>query len=201
LLYLRIQAALLAQRKREGLALIETFPLVTSKASLVMAALKIQTLVELAEFEKAEEVGEQWLASAASLEDKIHICDCLVSYPLYSEKLANIKKLRVWTQKGLSLSPDNPSMKATLAAVLVESGEYPEAESLLMRRIEDSPNLQNKAFAIFYLGVLRAKQGKIREARKLIEQSTIISNAPWLMGRAKNKLAEINTLNGGSQAV
>jgi tetratricopeptide (TPR) repeat protein len=82
-------------------------------------------------------------------------------------------------------------MKATWAAINVEAGNFAEAEAILVQRIETAPKLPNKAFALIYLGILRAKQGRTAEARKLLHQATIMTDEHWLIARAHKELVTL----------
>jgi tetratricopeptide (TPR) repeat protein len=187
----KLQVAFAAKRFDQAIREIDEFPQISPLTNLVMSTFKIRALVESGRYDQAEAVAEHWIALDTPIEHKIHICDCMAFFPLFGERLNNLPRLKWWAERGLAFSPAHPAMKATWAAINVEAGNFAEAEAILVQRIETAPKLPNKAFALIYLGILRAKQGRTAEARKLLHQATIMTDEHWLIARAHKELVTL----------
>jgi len=170
-------------------------PSLPSVCKFALAAVRLQYLIHSDQFAAAFSACGQIFHSDASLGEKTQIVDALASFHLYFEKLNQLPELEKWLRLALELDPNNASLKATLGGVLVEENRFAEAEPLLYHRIESAPHGHNQGYALYYMGRIRIAQGKLREARKMLERSTIISDAEWLVQRAAKAIALIQTLS------
>jgi hypothetical protein len=183
----------LQQKTREAVA-AETTLREAAGAELPLAAkfslaiYEVQSKIELGDFCGAEKIGEEWMESDAGVEWRATMCEYLACLPLYVTGARELTAMEKWARRGLELRPNDPSMNATMGGILVEMERFAEAEPLLVGRIESAPQLHNRAFAMYYVGLIRAAQGRIGEARKLLERATILSDAEWLVRRVKEKL-------------
>jgi tetratricopeptide (TPR) repeat protein len=173
---------------------------IPSLARFSIAAAQVQCLVRAGERKRAESICEEWFTGTAPFEQKTCMVDAFVSIHLYCEQLDDLTFLEKWARRAIELDPNNAAMKETLGGVLVEAGRYAEAEPLLLPQVEGESSTTSKAFAMFYLGLIKAARGDQREAAKMIERATIWSRQKWLLKRAQAKLVELRSSQASVRA-
>ena len=90
----------------------------------------------------------------------------------------------------LEIAPGTLTLKGTLGGILVERGEFKEAESLLRECLERSPAYHDQGISSFYLGLIRLQEGRVDEGKRLIKNGTTLYPEAWLLAKANAKLGE-----------
>lgn len=85
------------------------------------------------------------------------------------------------SEEALRLSGDEPAVRSTRGAVLVELGRLEEGTTLLRATLENAPRPSMRAQCLIYLGLALHLQGKAEEARSLFEKArTAHPKSPYL---------------------
>jgi tetratricopeptide (TPR) repeat protein len=192
-LYLKAYAFHRAQKNDAADATLQILAqqLLPEVAALTVACARLYYLIADDRMPEAEALCGEWERSHAPLAHKNTIVEAMVNYALYLERPNHLEAMESWIRKAIATDSNNFSMQATLGGLLVEMGRFAEAEPLLAHRIESAPSRHNRAYALFYIGLIRAAEGKKAEARDLFERATILSEAEWLGHRVRKKLGEM----------
>lgn len=166
----------------KALAIDESHFSLNVRTALIAA--RIHICAEGGLWNDAISLCEKRYSSDLPASHKVQVIDAFASYSLYEGQLDHLDLLELWLKRALELEPQNESIKAVLGGVYVEQGRHDEALPLLLPRLESAPHQEQKAFALFYLCQIRNAQRKFADARKLFDQTMILSDADWLKARA-----------------
>jgi tetratricopeptide (TPR) repeat protein len=94
-----------------------------------------------------------------------------------------------------ALAPGNLTLQGSLGGLLVESGQFDEAEPHLRACYDRSPALHDKGISGLYLALIAEHRGDFKTAKTLAYQSIILYSEPWLTKKADALFARLRQQN------
>jgi tetratricopeptide (TPR) repeat protein len=173
--------------------LLALLPERSSEAYILILLTKLHCMIGKGEVEQAEKVCLEFVEQAAGNEQKIKLLDGMASYILYQNCSPFLKKAEGLIRMALEIAPGTLTLKGTLGSILAEQGNYSEAELLLVECLDRSPALQDRGIATFYLGVIKMRNGQVREGQRLIKRGMGMYPEAWLVAKGDALLKEART--------
>lgn len=182
----------LAEAERLVDELLSAIPDTSLAGCWPLVQLKLRFIVVLNDVSRAENICREWVSRAPTIEDKIRILDFLSCQLLFESSPPVLDTAERLARQALELAPTALTLKGTLGGILAEQGRFAEAEPLLQECLKLSTKLHDKGISSFYLSLVKLASGDRSRARELIKRSMIFHPEPWLLSKARRKLAEMD---------
>jgi tetratricopeptide (TPR) repeat protein len=144
--------------------------------------------LKLGEVERAEKTCLDFVHENVSNESKVMLLDGFVCLVLYGASSPWLERAERMARLTLEMAPQRLTLKGTLGGILAEKGDFAEAEALLRECLERSPDFHDQGISSFYLGVVRLGQGRLAEAKRLINTGIALYPEDWMLAKAKVRL-------------
>jgi len=155
---------------------------------------KIQSLFCLQRSDEAEALCLDYVRRDVSREQKLKLLDEVACFVLYQASSPFLEHAERLVRAGLEVAPGTLTLKGTLGALLVEQGNYTEAEPLLADCLERSPALHDRGIATFYLGMIKLRAGDAKDGKRLIKRGMNMYPETWIVAKGQALLK-----NAGAQ--
>ncbi|HWY77606.1 MAG TPA: hypothetical protein VN281_18455, partial [Verrucomicrobiae bacterium] len=149
---------------------------------------KLQFILASNDIDRAEKLCLDFINGTASSEHKITVLDGFVASILYDRSSPYLENAERLARLALDMAPETLTLKGSLGGVLAERGKFAEAEPLLVECLNRSPALHDQGISAYYLAVVKAAAGKLKEARSLVKRSIVLHPEPWLVAKAESTL-------------
>lgn len=173
--------------KAESVAdeLLSTIADPNSEAYAAAFLMKLDCVLQQRDAQRAEHLCLGVHTLRVSPIQKQKILDGFICQILYKPKPSHLDTAERLARVALELAPDTPTLKGTLGGVLVELGNYREAEPLLAECLARCPAVHDRAISSFYLGVMRLHTGDRKEGKQLVRRAMGLFPQPWMWDKAK----------------
>ena len=151
---------------------------------------RISAQLQQKEIDRAEKACLDFVAQPLNREHKLKVLDGFALAILYQLSSPWLDRAEKAVRLALEIAPGTLTLKGTLGGILVERGEFKEAESLLRECLERSPAYHDQGISSFYLGLIRLQEGRVDEGKRLIKNGTTLYPEAWLLAKANAKLGE-----------
>ncbi len=145
---------------------------------------KIFAHIQHQDIDSAEKACLDFASEPVNKEHKIKALDAFASATLYHASSASMDRAEKAVRLALEMAPGTLTLKGTLGGILVEQGKFNEAEPLLRECLDRSPAYNDQGISSVYLGLIRLREAKIDEAKRLIKNGTTLYPEPWLLAKA-----------------
>jgi Peptidase family M50 len=162
-----------------------------SEAYNHLLLVKVQCHFSLQQADKAEALCDEYAQSGISKEQKLKLIDGAACFILYQPASPFLKHAERLVRAGLEIAPGTLTLKGTLGALLVEQGNYTEAEPLLADCLERSPALHDRGIATFYLGMIKLRAGEAKDGKRLIKRGMNMYPEPWIVVKGQALLKDV----------
>jgi tetratricopeptide (TPR) repeat protein len=160
-----------------------------SEAYVYLLMIKLQCILSTQEIERAEAVCLDFLQQDIRKEQKLKVIDGFACQILYQPS-PFLKQAERFARMGLEIAPGTLTLKGTLGSILVEQGNYSEAEPLLVECLDRSPALHDRAIASFYLGMIKVRTGELGQGKRLIKRGMKMYPEAWMVEKGNMLLQE-----------
>jgi hypothetical protein len=150
--------------------------------------LKFHCMLASNAIDRAEKYCMDLVNVAANSDQKIALLFCLVSCILRDQSSPYLEHAERLARLAVEIAPGSLALKGTLGGVLAERGKFAEADPLLVACLNRSPDLHTQGASAYYLGVVKAANGKLKEAKSLFKRSIVLHPEPWLLAKAEAML-------------